>query len=141
MRVLVVEDETLSALSLTAELEQTGHSVVGPARSSGEAVVLARTYSPNVALVDINLERVGAGIPLARQLSAELHIPVIFMTEHKTPARENATCALGMIAKPFDSASVPDILRFVDERRRGGARTEWPNSLSFESFEPERGSA
>ena len=136
MRVLVVEDETLSAFSLTAVLEQDGHRVIGPARSSGEAIVLARSRPPSFALVDINLEYEGAGIRLAQQLCREFDLPVIFMTEHKSSARENAIYAIGMITKPFDCAAVPDILRYADERvRKGSLPCARACSFSFELFD------
>lgn len=139
MYVLLVEDEALSAFSLTEQLEEAGHRVIGPARSSGEALVLARSRRPGVALVDIDLECEGAGIPLARRLCEELGVPVIFMTEHKSPARENAGYAIGMITKPFDSASLPDILRYADECvRMGFASSDRPCSFSFEPFNGKR---
>jgi DNA-binding response OmpR family regulator len=139
MRVLVVEDETLSAFSLTAELEQAGHRVIGPARSSGEAIVLARSRIPSVALVDIDLECEGAGIRLAQQLCTEFDMPVIFMTEHKTTARDNASYAIGMITKPFDCAMIPDILRYADEHvRKGSSPSVGACSFSFELFDRKR---
>jgi DNA-binding response OmpR family regulator len=136
MLVLVVEDEPLCAFNLTSALEEAGHSVVGPARSSGEAIVLARSRRPSFALVDIDLESEGAGIRLARQLCAEFDLPVIFMTEHEAPARENAHYAIGMITKPFDSGTVAGILRYADERVRAGSSSSAGScSPSFEPFE------
>lgn len=134
MLVLVVEDETLAAFSLESVLEDAGHGVVGPARSSGEAITLARDRHPQLALIDINLEAEGAGISLARQLHAEFGMPVIFTTGHTRLARENADCAIGMITKPFDPAEVPDILSYVDLLIRGGNPAQLPYLLSFEPF-------
>jgi len=137
MLVLVVEDEPLCAFNLTSALEEAGHSVVGPACSSGEAIVLARSRRPNVALVDIDLESEGAGIRLAQKLRAEFDMQIIFMTEHEAPARENAHYAIGMITKPFDAAAVTGILRYADERVRAGSTSPVRSCPpSFEPFEP-----
>ena len=138
MRVLVVEDDNLAARNLTAELEEAGYRVIGPACSSGEAIVLARSRCPSIALVDIDLESEGAGILLAQRLCTEFGVRVLFMTEHKTPARANASYAIGMIAKPFDFALVPEILRCVSERVRTGQMPSMRSCpLSFEPFERE----
>ena len=136
MLVLVVEDEPLCAFNLTSELEEAGYRVVGPARSSGEAIVLARSRRPSFALVDIDLESEGAGIRLARQLCAEFDMRIIFMTEHEAPARENADYAIGMITKPFDAATVAGILRYAEKRvREGSSASARSCSPSFEPFE------
>lgn len=136
MLVLVVEDEPLSAFNLTSALEEAGYSVVGPACSSGEAIVLARGRRPGFALIDIDLESEGAGIRLARQLCAEFDMQIIFMTEHEAPARENAHCAIGMITKPFDAKTVAGILRYADERVRAGSSSSARSCPpSFEPFE------
>lgn len=135
MLVLVVEDEALAAFSLEAVLEDAGHGVVGPARSSGEAISLARDRRPQLALIDINLEAEGSGITLARQLLMEFRMPVIFTTGHAHIARENADCAIGMITKPFDPAEVPDILSYADALIRGDNPTQLPYLLSFELFD------
>lgn len=132
MLVLVVEDEDICAFSLMAELEEAGHAVVGPARSSGEAIALARARHPKLALVDINLESAGAGVSLARQLSTELNIPIIFTTGQAHLARANADCAIGLITKPFDPAEVADILRYADRVIRGDSPETPPYLLSFE---------
>lgn len=134
MLVLVVEDEALAAFSLEAVLEETGHAVIGPARSSGEAITLARNRRPQLALIDINLEVEGSGITLARQLHTEFGMPVIFTTGQTQRARENADCAIGMITKPFDPAEVPDILRYAGALIRGDDPPPLPYLMSFELF-------
>jgi DNA-binding NarL/FixJ family response regulator len=49
-------------------LENAGYAVLGPAHTSAEALELARSKRPDVALIDIDLEIPEAGIGLARQL-------------------------------------------------------------------------
>jgi hypothetical protein len=52
MLTLVVEDDAVCALPLADELELSGHLVVGPARSSGEALALVRARRRKLALID-----------------------------------------------------------------------------------------
>lgn len=132
MLTLVVEDDPVSAFALADELELAGHPVVGPARSSGEAIALARARPPKLALIDLNLESVGAGLRVAQQLAAEFDVSVIFVTANVETARAHADQALGVLAKPFDNAEVAAVVRYVEARRRG----EKPTPPSCPSFEP-----
>jgi len=75
MRVLIVEQKTLHAHRLTDEFDaELGVSVVGPARSSGEAFLLAIQQQPDAAVVNVDLESCGAGRRLAQKLEAEMRI-------------------------------------------------------------------
>lgn len=132
MLVLIVEDEALAAFSLAAELEQAGHVVLGPARSSGEAMALARDRRPMLVLIDINLETEGAGVRLARQLHLEFDLPIIFTTGQTRVARADG--AIGLITKPYCPDEVPDILRYADALIRGLDPPSPPYLLSFELF-------
>jgi two-component system, response regulator PdtaR len=82
MLVLVVDNESLGALRLTARLEDAGHTVVGPARSSGEGIILARRWPPKAAYVAVDLETEQAGADLAQKLKAEFDIPVFLTSDH-----------------------------------------------------------
>jgi len=52
-RVLIAEDETVIRLDLRALLEAAGYDVCGEARDGLEALELARTLEPDVAILDI----------------------------------------------------------------------------------------
>ncbi len=66
--VLVVDDEALIALDLSATVEQSGRKVLGPAFSLDQARSLIARQTPELAILDIN---VGNEVvwPLARELS------------------------------------------------------------------------
>jgi two-component system, response regulator PdtaR len=131
MLTLVVEDDAISAFGLTEDLESAGHPVIGPARSSGEAIAPVHARQPKVALIDLNLESEGAGLRVARKLSAEFDVAVIFVTGDVDTAREHADDAVGVLVKPFDNAEVANILKYLEARQRG----EEPVRPSCSSFE------
>jgi CheY-like chemotaxis protein len=106
MLILLVEDEPISALSVTLELEGSGHRVIGPATSLDEALQLAHRHGPELALVDIDLKHHGDGIELARRL-AEMEIPSVFVSGQGPLARAHSDLALGYISKPFNPADLP----------------------------------
>ncbi|HWV82280.1 MAG TPA: response regulator [Hyphomicrobiaceae bacterium] len=56
LRALVVEDHRPAAQALASALTDLGVEVVGPAATSVEAEHLTKARSPNLALVDLNLD-------------------------------------------------------------------------------------
>ncbi|NLG77721.1 MAG: response regulator [Xanthomonadaceae bacterium] len=129
MRVLIVEDEPLIALSLTAELKQAGHEVVGPSRDADEALCLMERQCADLALIDADLQGSMDGVELARALYVECEIPALLLTSEPTETHAHAYGALGMIALPFDPSDIPesiDIARIVLE---GGQPPSAPRSL------------
>jgi hypothetical protein len=83
MRALVAEAETLYAMRIVDALTNAGISVLGPARSSGEALMLATIEQPDVVILRADLESVGVGQRLAQKLDAELNIRCVFAEKHE----------------------------------------------------------
>jgi CheY-like chemotaxis protein len=110
MIVLIVEDEVIIAYCSAAILEDAGHAVLGPAHTAGEALELARTSRPEVALVDIDLEIPGAGIGLAHQLHADYGTSIVFTTGRLDIAHAQSDLADGVVTKPYDPAELPAIV-------------------------------
>jgi DNA-binding response OmpR family regulator len=110
MLVLIVEDEPFSALSAAWELERAGHDVLGPSASLEDALRLARTHRPDLALVDIDLQHTGEGLELARALR-EMDIVSLFVSAENGLASRNSDLAVGFIGKPYDP---DDLARSVD---------------------------
>jgi CheY-like chemotaxis protein len=100
MRILIVEDKALVALTLASSLEREGHEVIGPAPTSRRALQLGRDELPQLAFVDIDLEEKGVGLDVARQLYASCNCAVIFTTARPELAR-TCDCAIGLICKPY----------------------------------------
>ena len=78
-KVLVVEDDPLISFGLTDEIEAAGHPVVGPAPSTGAALMQVRLERPALALIDLDLEHVHDSLDLARRLK-EMDIPSIVIS-------------------------------------------------------------
>ena len=51
--ILIVEDEGLVALDLSARLQQAGYLIVGIADNYDEAIALFKTKLPDLVLLDI----------------------------------------------------------------------------------------
>jgi DNA-binding response OmpR family regulator len=119
MRVLIVEDEPLIAMSLAAELTLAGHHVLGPSGDAAEALCLADIHHADIALVDAALESTMGAVELARILQTQCEVPVLFMTTEPQLTHESADAALGMIALPFDPSEIPESIRAAQTVMRG----------------------
>jgi len=77
-RVLVVEDEALTAIPLQQLLEDAGYIVLGPVGRVEDALDLLRSGPPDAAVLDVNL--FGATVdPVAARLE-DMGVPFLFCT-------------------------------------------------------------
>lgn len=119
LRILVVEDEVLIALELECLLDDLGHTIVGIAANSTEAIALGRSTVPDVAFVDIHLGDGPTGVEVARALSLDPLITVIFMTANAKRIPDDFAGAVGVIAKPYSERVVAGALRYIVDQRGG----------------------
>jgi two-component system, response regulator PdtaR len=78
-RVLIVEDESITALDVARRLRGLGYEVVGLASSGPRAIEHALDRRPHVVLMDIHLQGPMDGIDTARhiQAAAPIHLPTL----------------------------------------------------------------
>lgn len=103
--VLIVEDDAIIAEDLVNCIEDLGHITLGPAYSLSEAKRLFLKRSPDIALLDIHLERADDGIRLASWIQERFTIPLIFLTaysDEKTIAKVKHVYPAQFLVKPFN---------------------------------------
>ena len=103
MRVLIAEDETLIRLDLRGMLEAAGLDVCAEARDGVEAVELAATAAPDLAVLDVKMPRLD-GIEAARTILDERPMPIVIVsafTEQSVVRRAAEAGVFGYLAKPF----------------------------------------
>ena len=103
MRVLIAEDETLIRLDLKGMLESAGLEVCAEARDGVEAVELADSESPDLAVLDVKMPRLD-GIEAARRILDERPMPIVIVsafTERSLVRRAAEAGVYGYLAKPF----------------------------------------
>ena len=103
MRVLIAEDETIIRLDLRGLLEGAGHEVCAEAKDGVEAVELARSKQPDVALLDVKMPRLD-GIEAAKQILDERPIPIVMLTaygQQELVSRAVEAGVFGYLVKPF----------------------------------------
>ena len=103
MRILVAEDETIIRLDLVEMLGRAGLEVVGEARDGLEAVELARSKQPDLAVLDVKMPRLD-GIEAARRILDERPIPIVMLTaygQEELVGRAVEAGVFGYLVKPF----------------------------------------
>ena len=104
-RLLIVEDEAIVAMDIESKLEDSGYSVIGVAQCGEDAVQMAYEKSPDLILMDINLQGDMDGVAAAKHIRERRTIPVVFLTamgDKDTLQRAKITEPLGYVLKPFN---------------------------------------
>lgn len=117
-RVLIVEDEVLIALDMEAMIEDLGHDPVGIAPDSDDALRLAETQQPDVALVDLHL-RDGLTGPQIGKLLSELGITVVFVTANPRLLGDGIPGTIGVVPKPTDDRAIGGAIAYAMSVRHG----------------------
>ena len=128
MRILIAEDETIIRLDLRELLEKSGFDVVAEAKDGEEAVDLARSESPDLALLDVKMPKLD-GIDAARQILAECPIPIVMVTAYGEQE------LVSRAVRPASSAtsSSPSASRICSRRSRPRARHDELTALREEA--------
>jgi two-component system, response regulator PdtaR len=104
IKILVVEDDFLVGMDIEHALVSGGFEIIGPARSAQEAIDLAQSAAPALAIMDIRIEGARDGVDAAIELRSRFGLRVIFASAHgdgETRRRAAAAQPLGWIEKPY----------------------------------------
>jgi DNA-binding NarL/FixJ family response regulator len=119
MRVLLADDHQIVRQGLRGLLEKAGHVVVGEAADGHEALKLARTLSPEVAVLDLSMPLLN-GLDTAREMrriSPEIKTILLTMyTDKHYVLQAMKAGAKGYVLK---SQAAEDLIRAIREISRG----------------------
>lgn len=126
-KVLICEDEGLTAMRLRASLGQRGYEVVGEVANGGEAADAVTRLQPDVVLMDINLTGLD-GITATRQIMGVRPTAIVMLTafgEREIIDAELEAGASGYLVKPIideqlEPAITVALRRFADLRQLRG---------------------
>lgn len=112
LRILVAEDEFITAFDLCDTFEEAGYEVEGPHAGISSAMLACQKERPDVAVLDIELAD-GLTYELAQKL-LEDNVPVILHSE-RADAQDIAARFPGatMLAKPCPPAKLLDTVNRV----------------------------
>ena len=102
-RILIVEDDPITARYLELGLKRMGYAQVRVASSSEQAIEMAQAEPQALVLMDIQIDGAHDGIDTARVLRDRFDVPVIFLTglaDESTMERARELDPLGYLVKP-----------------------------------------
>ena len=135
-KVLICEDEGLTALRLKKALTSLGYEVVGEAKNGEEAVSQAARLKPDAILMDIRMPKLD-GIAATEQIMAARPTAIVMITAYSE--RELVEAALragasGYLVKPVSDEQIEPALavalnKFAELRELSGELTDLKEAL------------
>jgi len=127
-RILIVEDEPLTAFDNEVMLADLGYEVVATLDSFDHAIALLDREDVDLVLSDVRLSGKRSGLDLARAAKTR-GIPVLFSTGHEIPDDGKAV-AVGCLSKPYTERQLKNALDAVD-RLLGGEKAKAGKGLDL----------
>lgn len=118
-RILIVEDEKITALDLKMTLEELGHAVVGSTGRAELSIDMVGSLQPDLVLMDIHLEGPMLGTEAALLIRERYATPVVFLTAYTDDKTLDEACrslAYGYMVKPFEKREVEAAIRIAMTR-------------------------
>ena|SRR5271157_3372839 len=115
-KILIVEDDSIIAVTIEGRLKEFGYQVVGRAATGADAIKKALDLNPDLVLMDIHLKGPVDGIETAETIYGIHNIPVVYLTafsDEATLERANKTSPFGYIVKPFTESTLKTTLRLA----------------------------
>jgi DNA-binding NtrC family response regulator len=108
-RVLIVEDDYLTAECLSHTIADYGFTVVGPVSTADRAVRLIGQEPPDGALLDVRLRK-GSAVDVAKALQ-ERGVPFVVMSGYSQDTLPLELKKAPFIAKPMTESELIDTAR------------------------------
>ncbi|MEQ8534689.1 MAG: response regulator [Imperialibacter sp.] len=136
VKVLIVEDKSVVAEDLKLCLQDYGYVTLGICRNGHDGITMADELSPDILLMDININGSIDGVETVRQITSKNTMPVIYLTAYSdsvTVDRAKATHPAAYLVKPFDpidlKIAIDIAIENFQEYRNGEEVSGVPHSI------------
>ena len=126
-RILIVEDEPLTAFDNENILGDAGYEIVATVDDLDEALAVLEREEIHLILSDVRLGKEQTGIHLA-QAAKERGVPTLFATGH--PYEGASEIAVGLLLKPYTERQLCKAIETVD-RHIQGEKVKPPKGLEL----------
>jgi len=128
-KILVVEDERITAEDIKSGLENAGYMVPAMVSTGEDAVDKAGKLRPDLVLMDIRLKGKMDGIEAAGQIKLRYNIPVIYLTAYSDeytikrakitePSGYIVKDETGLVKKPFEESELHKVIEITLHRHK-----------------------
>ena len=117
MRVLILEDEVLTALELADSVRDLGYEVIGPCFRVKDALEAVEAESPDFALLDFNVGGTRS-VPVVERLR-ELGTPFVILSGYRRDSIAREIGEFDLLSKPVSARMLEATL---EEASRSGMR-------------------
>ena len=107
-KILIVEDEVISAHFIKKILEHHGHTVLGIAKDKKNALKYVQML-PDLLLMDIKIKGDSDGIDVVKAFYEQINVAVIYLSaysDEKLLERANKTHPVGYLVKPVQEKTL-----------------------------------
>lgn len=118
-KIVITEDDQVTALFLQKITEQIGHHVIGVAHNGNQAIELVEENKVDVVLMDIGLQGDKDGISTSEIIIQKQKVPVIYITgtsDRKVMDRALASHPYGYIPKPINQDILQTVIALAVQR-------------------------
>src|SRR6185503_7770387 len=126
-RILIVEDEPLTAFDNENILGDAGYEIVATVDDLDEALKVLKREAIDLILSDVRLKKQQTGIHLAKA-AKEKGVPTLFATGHAYPGASEI--AVGCLMKPYTDRQLCKAIECVD-RHLQGEKVKAPKGLEL----------
>ncbi|AWW29820.1 hybrid sensor histidine kinase/response regulator [Echinicola strongylocentroti] len=105
LKILIVEDDNVSALLLKKALEKNHHEIIGVAATGEEALDIMEEEPAELVMMDINLGGELDGIKTTEIINEKFDVPVVYLTassDEETLQKIAGTNPSAYVIKPFN---------------------------------------
>lgn len=136
--VLIVEDEELYADKMEMQLDKLGYEHLDTVDNSQTALAILKDQTPDLILMDVNIQGDYDGIELADKIHQTQNIPVLFITslqDDMTFRRASRTNPVGFLTKPFSEIqlrrSIELVIQQLSVNKEADEQTIFTNNHFF----------
>jgi DNA-binding NarL/FixJ family response regulator len=130
IRVLIVEDEPLIAEHIATYLDNSDFEVSAISYDWDDAAAQLKDNTPDVVVLDINLEEEKDGIQLAKLINEKYHLPFLFLTAHSdknTLQKAKEVNPGGYIVKPYNERTIAASIEIALSNYYASANKKFPS--------------
>ena len=115
-KIIIVEDEAVTAQDIKHSLVNLGYDVSAITDNGLDAINLAKQLSPDLIIMDITIKGPIDGIEAALKIGTFSKVPVVYLTANKDEEvieRSKSTRPYGYLLKPLNERDLNSCLRMA----------------------------